>query len=190
MKEKLYHVSHIPNLKILEPKKSTHGKSYVYATKFLEVALFFGSDKSFGDFDGMYGGGETQKPFFYEAYAGALKRRFENVTCYIYEVDPKDFKENKTSYSAEVVSEKPVQVLKCTVVKNLYDKIISLYKKGKIDLRFYDKDNENYVTTINKHIKHRLKIFNTLKNKQTNQYKFCKEKFSEIIKELANENLK
>ena len=52
MEEKLYHVSPVPNLTLLESKVSTHGKSYVYATKNLTVALLFGSNKSMGDLDG------------------------------------------------------------------------------------------------------------------------------------------
>ena len=104
MKEKLYHVSHIPNLTVLEPKVSSHGKPYVYATKDLTVALMFGSYKSMGDLDGAYGGGcNGRKPYFYEAFPGAFKRRFEDTSCYIYEVDPTDFMENKTQYNAELV---------------------------------------------------------------------------------------
>ena len=43
---KLYHVSKVPNLKVLEPRISTHGKEYVYATTNLEFALFFGGKES------------------------------------------------------------------------------------------------------------------------------------------------
>ena len=83
MKEKLYHVSHVADLKVLEPRVSTHGKRYVYATKNLVVALLFGSHKSMGDLDGTYGGGSKGiTPYFYEAFPGAFKRRFEETSCY------------------------------------------------------------------------------------------------------------
>ena len=99
MEEKLYHVSHIANLKVLEPKLSSHNKEYVYATKDIVVALFFGSVKTMRDLDGLYGGGfNGRKPFFYEGFPGAFKRRFEGTSCYIYEVDPTNFEEGKTSY--------------------------------------------------------------------------------------------
>ena len=70
--QKLYHVSDVPNLKILEPRVSTHGQPFVYATPYLEFALFFGSKKSKGDFDGMYGINKQGKPYFYEAYKNAF----------------------------------------------------------------------------------------------------------------------
>ncbi len=188
MKEKLYHVSHVPNLTVLEPRVSTHGKSYVYATKNLTVALLFGSNKSMGDLDGIYGGGSgDRKPYFYEAYPGFFKRRFENVSCYIYEVEPTDFKEGKTSYSAEVVSEKPVKVLKCTKVENLEMTLLDLSKKGELDLRFYEKDNPVYVEVINKHIKDRIDRYKILEDKEKYKYKFCKDFFPEIVMQLENE---
>ena len=184
MKDKLYHVSHISDLQVLEPRVSTHGKSYVYATKNLTVALLFGSNKSMGDLDGIYGGGcGDRKPYFYEAYPGFFKRRFENI----YEVDPTDFMEGKTSYKAEVVSEKPVKILKCTKVENLEKALLDLSKKGELDLRFYEKDNPEYVGVINKHIKDRIVRYGILDKKDQYQYEFCKDFFPEIVHELENE---
>lgn len=188
MEEKLYHVSHVPNLTLLQPKVSTHGKSYVYATKNLTVALLFGSNKSMGDLDGAYGGGsDGVKPYFYEAFEGAFKRRFENVTCYIYEIDPTNFLENQTSYKSELVSSEPVKILSSTKVENLYDTLIGLSKVGKLDLRFYDKDNPEYVEFMKKHLKHRIKLFGILDNKDGIQYEFCQKHHSQILKELEEE---
>ena len=180
---KMYHISHIPNIKILQPKKSTHGVPYVYATTNLELGLLFGSSKSYGDFDGSYGT-KNGKPFFYEAYPNALKRRFENEVCYIYEVDPSTFDKGKTSFKAEVVSEKPVKVLGCTKVDDLYTHLLSLIDEGKIDYQSYRADSADYVGMINSHIKDRITSFGILQNKESAIYKFCKEKFSSIINEL------
>ncbi|MBQ8909246.1 MAG: hypothetical protein IJY90_03065 [Clostridia bacterium] len=113
--DKLYHVSKVPGLNLLEPRVSTHGKPYVYAAKDLCLALLFGSSKSHGDFDGMYGR-KDGVPYFYEAYHGAFKDRFQGEICYIYEVERETFKENQTSFKAELVSEVPVKVLNCTKV--------------------------------------------------------------------------
>lgn len=185
MKEKLYHVSHIADLKVLEPKVSTHGKSYVYATKNLVVSLLFGSFKSMGDLDGMYGGGsEGRIPYFYEAFPGSFKRRFEETSCYIYEVDPTDFEEGKTSYSAEVVSEKPVKILKCTKVDDLYKTLLELAKNGKLDLKFYEKENPEYVKMMDNHLKDRIVRFGILNDKEKYQYKFCTYYYPHILKEL------
>ena len=185
MKEKLYHVSHIADLTVLEPRVSTHGKGYVYATKNLVVALLFGSFKAMGDLDGMYGGGSQNKtPYFYEAFPCAFKRRFEETSCYIYEVDPTDFEEGKTSYSAEVVSEKPVKVLKCIKVEDLHKTLLDLAKSGKLDLKFYNKSDEQYVKLIEEHLKDRIVRFGILEDKEAYQYKFCKSYYPHIIDEL------
>ena len=182
--EKLYHVSKLPNLNILQPHTSTHGQAYVYATKCLEFALFFGSKKSNGDLDGIYGI-NNGKPFFYEAYPGAFKRRFEGESCYIYEVEPDTFKKGRTSFNGELVSEEPVKILNCTEVEDLYDYLQYLIKKGSIDFKSYSLDNE-YQSKIQEHIKSRLIMFNILENKDRPIYKFCKQKFPEIVRDLEN----
>ena len=184
---KLYHVSKVPNIEVLQPKKSTHGVPYVYATSNLELALLFGSSKSYGDFDGSYGTIKG-KPYFYEAYPNALKRRFKNEVCYIYEVDPTTFKRGKTSFGTEVVSEEPVKVLNCQKVDDLYTLLLSLIDEGKIEYKAYRKDDLEYVEMINAHIKNRLVNFKILQNKDSMTYKFCKEKFPSLVYELESSN--
>ena len=180
--EKLYHVSNVPNITILEPRVSTHGKAYVYATKNLELALLFGSKKSYGDFDGIYGTLSDGRPYFYEAYKGAFERRFKGERCFIYEVDPNTFKDGKTSFSAEVVSEEPVKVLHCKEVKDLYEYLKDLVKKNKIVLHPYSLDKD-YQSKIDKHIEDRIIRFNCLDSKHP-MNKFCKEKFPNVVKSL------
>ena len=179
---KLYHVSTEPNLKVLEPLISTHGKSYVYATSNLEFALLFGGIESAGDFDGIYGIKDSL-PFFYEAYKGALKRRFEGAKCYIYEVDPSNFEKNKTSFRGEVVSEKPVKVINCKVVDNLYQHLLQLNENRKLKLRFFE-ETEEYRKMIHDHILDRIIRFNILNNKDSNTYRFCESHFPTILEEL------
>lgn len=182
---KLYHVSTIPNLKVLEPRLSSHGKPYVYATTNLELALFFGGKESAGDFDGNYGT-YNDIPFFYEAYKGALKRIFDGAVCYIYEVDPSTFMEGKTSFKSEVVSESPVKVLNCTKVENLYDYLIQLNSQSKVDLHFYE-DTKEYKERIDKHISDRLIRFGILEDQDSGIYKFCEEHFPSIVKRLKDQ---
>ena len=184
---KFYHVSKVPNIEVLQPKKSTHGIPYIYATSNLELALLFGSSKSYGDFDGCYGT-INGKPYFYEAYPNALKRRFENEECYIYEVDSKTFKRGKTSFKSEVVSEEPVRVLSCKRVDDLYSLLLSLINEGKISYEPYNENCAEYVEMINVHIKNRLVNFGILQNKDSMTYKFCKEKFPSLINELESSN--
>ena len=180
--DKFYHVSKIPNIKVLQPQVSTHGKAYVYATQNLEFALLFGSSKSFGDLDGKYGF-KNGLPFFYEAYEGAFERRFKDVTCYIYEVKPDTFETGQTDFRYEVVSEKPVEVISCTEVKDLYSYLKKLIAEEKIIFKEYSQE-EDYVNYMNEHIKDRIKSFNILNNQNSEVYKFCKLKFPKIMEDL------
>lgn len=179
---KIYHVSTVPNLKVLKPRVSTHGKAYVYATTYLEFALFFGGIKSAGDFDGIYGI-KDDIPFFYEAYKGALKRRFDGAKCYIYEVDPSTFEKYKTSFKGEVTSEKPVKVLSCKKIDNLYQHLLELNENGKLQLRFFE-DTKEYKKMIYDHISDRIISFNILDNKNSGIYRFCKRHFPTVLEEL------
>ena len=185
MKEmkKLYHISNVPNIEVLQPKKSTHGVPYVYATSNLELGLLFGSSKSYGDFDGCYGT-KNGKTYFYEAYPDSLRRRFENEVCYIYEVDPKSFESGKTSFGAEVLSEEPVKVLNCKKIEDLYSLLLLLIDEGKLEYKPYDGNCAEYVEMISSHIKDRLISFGILQRKNSVLYKFCKEKFPNIVNEL------
>ena len=186
MEGRLFHVSHTGDIKVLKPKISTHGKAYVYATKNLELALLFGSSKSYGDFDGMYGT-INNKPYFYEAYQGALKRRFKGESCYIYEVDPTDFIEGETSFKSEVVSEKPVKVLSCTKIDDLYDYLLKLIDEGKIEFKQYSLDVD-YQKEIKERIKNRIELFETWKDKESIGYKFCLQYHSGILKQVEEKS--
>lgn len=180
--EKLYHVSPIANLDILQPKISTHGKAYVYATKDLDFALLFGSQKSYGDFDGIYGV-NNGKPFFYEAYKGAFERRFKGETCYIYEVDPTNFIEGKTSFTHEFVSEVPVKILSSTKIEDLYVYLQEQIANGKLDFHKFS-TNKNYQNEIKEHIRERIETWEVYKKPNSRSYKICQEQFPKLLKAI------
>ena len=187
-KMKLYHTSTIPNLKIIEPRISTHGKSYVYATSSLEFSLFFGGKEMAGGFDGIYGI-KDNIPFFYEAYKGALKRIFDNAVCYIYEVDPSTFVAGKTTFSGELVSESPVKILNCKKVNNVYNYIQELNSQSKIKLHYFC-DTEEYNKMIDEYISNMIIELGILDKKETGIYGFCERHFPHIMERLQAEILK
>ena len=184
--EKLYHVSQTPDLKVLEPRVSTHGKAYVYATTNLELALLFGAHHM-GDFDGKIGTDDKGKPYFYEAYKGAFDERYKGKKCYIYEVKPDTFEMGQTNFKGEVMSSKPVKIINCTEVKDLYDYLDKLIEDRKITLLDYN-NNPEYVSRINESIKDRIKLFHVLEDPSGEAYTFCMSKFPTIMQELENEN--
>ncbi len=190
-KQKLYHVSHTGGLTELTPHVSTHGVGYVYATTNLILALLFGSDKSYGDLDGIYGTTTKQDgksiPFFKECYKDALKKCFAGISCSIYIVDPTNFEEGKTSFSAEVVSEKPVKILKEIKVKDIYKELEKAIKNNEFAFTPYSNDPE-YKEEIYNHLKHRMILFGIHKqDPQSNMYRFCMDHFPDILKEVEKE---
>lgn len=182
-KQKIYHTSKVKGLTLLEPRISTHGKAYVYGTKHVNLSLLFGGCGC-GDFDGMYGFNDI--PYFYEAYPHAFYERFANQTGYVYELDPTDFLEGKTGFSAEVVSEKPVKVLSCFEIKDLYEYFMDLIAKGELDFQPYSYEEE-YQNKIKEHIRDRLVRFEVYKGR--NLLELCRKRFPELTKEYE-ENLK
>ena len=178
----IYHISHLPDLKVIEPQISSHGVPYVYATKNLEFGLLFGTSKTMRDLDGIYGGNETDGTYFYEAYKGAFERRFKGETCYIYELDAKNF-EKRTSCIAEVVSPYSEKVLKCTKVEDVYEYLLNSVNNGKLDLRTYPHEKE-YRELINRHIVQCLTRSSVLANKEGKNYQFCKQYLSKPLQKI------
>lgn len=180
---KLYHISHTPNLKEIEPHISTHGKNYVYAIEYLPLGLFFGI-RGHGDFNGILSGRGKNKehlPYFSEAYEGALNI-YKGQKCYVYEVDSKDFSQ-KTTWHDEYVSEKPVKVLGCQVVNDILSEMEKYESEGKLKLHHYSLDKD-YQTMINNYLKERIEMHGVWKMPQSGVYKFCEEKFSSLLEEV------
>ncbi len=190
----LYHVSHTGGLTELTPHVSTHGVGYVYATTNLYLALLFGSYKSNSDLDGIYGitppdeNGESI-PFYKECYKDALKKCFAGISCSIYIVDPTNFEEGKTSFPGEVVSKKPVKVLKEIKVKDIYKELKKAIENNKFGFTPYSNDPE-YKEMIRNHIKNRIILYEIYKREpESNIYRFCMDYYPDILKEVEEEML-
>lgn len=102
----VYHGSKISGLKEIEPRKSTHGKEWVYATKSKCIATIFlknyGSDFTYV----LSGKGTKENPaIIVERKPRMFEKMFSNGGS-IYTLSGEDFIEGQTSWSAEVVTEK------------------------------------------------------------------------------------
>ena len=62
-----------------------------------------------------------------------------------------------------------------------------LIAKGKLHLQEYSED-ESYKNMIHNHIKDRLVRFDVLGRPNSDVYKFCRDKFGEIIEEIQKNN--
>lgn len=140
----LYHGSKISGLKTIEPNKSTHGNSWVYATKDPVIASLFISECD--DFNtAICGNGSGFYPFFVvERHKDVLSKYFNGVSGSIYTIDAKNFKANLTGWSAELVSTESASVVSETKITDLLEYITDAEKKGKIKIYYYP-DRPKYI---------------------------------------------
>ena len=157
----LYHVSKTSDLKIIEPRKSTHKIPYVYAIENVDTALLFGAKKD--DFDFILNEIDG-KPVVYECYKDAFKEIYSNKSCSIYELDDEGFMKGKTSWEPELVSEHPTVVFREIKIDNLYDYLMEEVKADNIILNLY-KSSKEYKSMISNHILDRIIRFEVLDRK-------------------------
>ena len=162
----LYHVSAIPDIKVLEPRVSTHGKAYVYAIENLVTGLLFGTKKD--DFDFIISTDENGIPSCYECYPGALEAKYKDKSCTVYELEEDGFLRGKTSWSVELVCETKVPVQKEVFIPDLYIRLLEEEKRGNLCIRRFENSME-YKQLISRHIVDRLIRFDALKYAQTDK---------------------
>jgi len=130
----VYHASKKQNLKILKPNVSTHKNLWLYATKDMETSSLFLGDNS--DFICQVGL-ENGKPYVVERFKGALAHAYKNKSGSIYKIKGDKFKTDKTSWSAELVSEEEVKPVNESKVKDALKFILNLKKEGKVKIYNY-----------------------------------------------------
>lgn len=181
---KLYHATPIANLTELDPNLSRVGNLVVSATRYKEYALLYATANNRKGLDGAYGV-SNGVPYFIEFYKGAIESRFKSLEGYLYEVDPTNFDKNKSTMKAETRSFKPVKVLKCTKIDDVYEELLKAEKEGKIKFVRYN-NNKDFQSFIDWNIKFNISWI--AKTKEHPLYEFCMEKFPKQMKELQAEN--
>jgi hypothetical protein len=126
----LFHGTTSNNLKTLLPNKSTHGKSYVYATHNPILAVLFSSNK-LGDFGCSIGSDYSGTPFVCERFSGAFKSCYSLYDISIYIVDKTLFFKADDLFADEFVSDRNVPVLEEMRVHDvfLFLKVLELKKE-------------------------------------------------------------
>ena len=130
----VYHGSENGNLKIIEPKVSTHQKSCVYATDNKCTALLF-IGKGNGDLDTLIGtiNGELT---LVERRDGVLDAWY-NHSGYIYVLDGSTFNHYDYLWSKEVISFEAVKVIEKIKIPNILKEIENEELKGNIKVYRY-----------------------------------------------------
>ncbi len=205
-KTKLYHFSTVPDIKELKPAEISGRQAFVYATDCIPLGLLF-AIKGFRDLDGETSGrgpGKQYIPYYMEAHPHGLDK-YKGVSCYMYEVDPTTFEEGRTSWSEDLVSEKPVKVLSCTKINDVYKELVKYEKQGKIKIyRYKDSQNDPEMKKrVHDHAKRAILHYESILFLNESdfldpqQFKRCKElqefisnNFPEIVKEIYAEVVK
>lgn len=184
MKDKIYHVSRIPNLKILEPHVCAHQHAYVYASYHLETALLFGGEL-WSDWDFIYKRNyDTGEVTFSETYPNIFSKIFEDKKCYLYEVEDSGFLQGQTRMWDEIVSKKPTKVIHEHKIENLAEAIRKLEEENIIRIELFS-DIEGYKEKIKKHILN-LKKYSDI-NRQNNS-NILVEQFKDIFENFNLQN--
>ena len=135
--DKVYHASPIQGLGEIKAKKGTHGKKWIYATKDPIISAMFLGRKG-GDFVCSTGLSGSKVPYIVERFKGAFDLRYKNKKGSIYILPGSGFKENQTSWSAEVVSEKDeMKPLEENKINSVKDYLLSLSKENKLTIKYY-----------------------------------------------------
>lgn len=140
--ECVYHGSPVGGLTHLEPRRSTHGKSWVYATKNRTIAIIHSQKWNDYIFNESYHG-QIQLELT-ERLPNAFEEVYKGKRSYLYYLDSANFLEGQTSFSPEVVSEKLEQILKCEVIEDTYIKLCEMAENKEVVLYRYP-DRPNYI---------------------------------------------
>ena len=131
----VYHGSPISGLTYLEPRISTHGKSWVYATKIKTLAILHSQKKNDYIFNESFHS-QIQLELT-ERIPNALEEIYKGKTGYIYYLSATNFLDGQTSFTGEVVSEQREEVIKCEVIEDTYEKLLELEMRGEVILYRY-----------------------------------------------------
>ncbi len=130
----VYHASNTKGLKKIEPQKSTHKQSWVYATKDLATsAMFLGNNFDFI----CQTGGPVGDPHIFERFAGALEHAYKGRSGVNYKLPAEFFEGGRTQWEAEVISEQAVPVVEEIDVEDALSFLESLEKDGKLRIYRY-----------------------------------------------------
>lgn len=158
MKEKISHVYHgsiHQGLSIIKRNKSTHGKSWVYATLSKAISTIFISNKGSDLYYYLSGDGTENNPvLLVERKEGMFKDIF-NVSGSLYTLSGKNFISGETGWSAEVISESDENVIHEEHIDNVFEKLKELNDMGELKLYLYPnrppflpKDNSDLIPKV------------------------------------------
>lgn len=175
----LYHASKTPDIKILRPHISNHGKPLVYLSEKRENTLVYLSnavekhcrEKGFAH-EGIYtkwaayGFNSEGVLVLDEYYPNAIRETYEGEAGYIYSVS-EITGEPMNDIPFAFVTDKPVGVIGCEYVPNAYIALLQAAEQGKIIMNSYEDNTPEKLNRINKTVREEFS-----NPKSTPEYKY------------------
>lgn len=160
----LYHASQTPDIKILEPRISNHGKPLVYLSQKRENVLVYLSNavekhcrENGFVHDGIY---TKWGPYGFngegilvldEYYPNAARETYEGVSGYIYSVSETGKPMENIPFA--FVADKPVEVRECEFVSDAYVALLQAAEQGKIIMNSYERNSSQKLKWIEKTVR-------------------------------------
>jgi hypothetical protein len=179
----VYHGSPISGLTYIEPRESTHGKKYVYATKDKALALVFLQKHNDYLINISYiDGGKLELT---ERVTDAFVDIFKGKSGFLYYLDSTNFLEGQTSFPPEVVSEITEQVIHCDTIPCCYSELQEMALNNDIVLYTYP-NRPDYIPLDDSDLIEKTKFFIEHSNNRDEIIQYAIDKHphlkSEIIK--------
>ncbi len=160
----LYHASQTPDIKILEPRVSNHGKPLVYFSCKRENTLVYLSNavekyckengfEHSGTYTkwGSYGFNGDSILVLDEYYPNAARDTYEGVSGYIYSAYETGAPLKDIPFA--VISETPVKVCGCEFIPDAYTAILQAAEQGKIIMNSYADNSPQKLKWIEKTVR-------------------------------------
>lgn len=183
----VYHGSPASGLTHLEPRRSTHGQNWVYATNNKAIAIIHSqkwSDYIFNE--SIDNNGQLELT---ERLPNAFEEIYKGKMSYLYYLSAVNFLEGQTSFTPEVVSEQREEVIKCEVIEDTYAKLLEMERSGDVVLYRYP-DRPAYIPSDDSDLIKQTKYFleNTTDKKGLINYAIEKHpKIKDALLALLNE---
>ena len=181
----VYHGSIHQGLKIIKRNKSTHGKSWVYATLSKAISTIFISHKGSDLYYYLSGDGTENNPVILVERKENMFKNIFNVSGSLYTLNGKNFISGKTGWSAELVSDYDEDVIYEEHIDNIFEKLKELNESGELKLYLYPnrpyflpKDNSDLIPKVIRWKNRGINIDQFFK-----LYPELKEQFLNMIKE-------
>lgn len=160
-----YHASAVKNIEVLQPGISMHGKALVYLSNKRENTLVYLSnaiekyckETNFA-YEGScykwasYGFNQDGILQLEEYYPNAVADTYQGVQAYIYAVGAAATVRPLSDIPGAFVSETPVEVIGCELIRDAYEAIMDAAAAGKIIVKKYDDMSDRRKEQIKKMI--------------------------------------